>query len=565
MDSLEGHLLVPPDRSQILGRQSWKTRYVVVGSRQSARKDRQGSQSISMSTSSFVNSVLSKSVGKNESDDVHLSVFKSKDDGEPVQRWLLAQVSDCQVQQLSHRKQGPVLPTLVVTISENPPKRRSSRAAGFITSNKDPAVKTLWFRTPPDDHHPSLHEWARYIMARKSAASNVESPMSPVFTSPFQTPTHDKPDYFQPPGGSSRGLQHKGSPATYSTGPLDRSVTFSSESLSLRSRRSDISSPSTHNHSTKRVPGAISEQHYTTILPGDIGPLGHHGENQGQLIDQCSSLRGRSSTMNSPIRGRDSIGSQSQPLSPIVDFTSPPAPGETILDRAFQLGQIPGAESPIPGQENLSSIARFDALMRESEDKRRRQGTSQRGGKGGKLRLQIAFDNDDDDDDDDDDDSVDDAEGEVDGDSDSETDHDFQHQPQNDLYKAPLMSPSAQRALAYITSGARNESDRGSKSHRPCVSRTDVSFHDAAPPPSSAISAPPLRPHTAHTKSRPNGPRSPSTSPVTPTATSTTGADLPSSSRAHNEAQSSGRIADADKRRSGSSGKRSSYQRSHNV
>ncbi|KAG5979041.1 hypothetical protein E4U55_005629 [Claviceps digitariae] len=553
MDSLDGYLQVPPDRTQILGKQSWKTRYIAVGSLQNMRRDRQGSQALSRTTSSLVNSVISKSVSKNDTDDVYLSVFKSKEDWEPIQRWLLAHVSDCQVQLLSHRKQGPVLPTLVVTISDNQRKRRSSRAAGFISSNKDSGVKTLWFRTPPDDHHPSLHEWARLIMAKKSSVSSpssVENPASPISASLFQTPSYDRTEYFSRPGSGNRGPQH-----ISSAGPLDPCATFSSDSPSLRSRRSDISSPSSHNHSVQRVPFPIPEQHYTTILPGDIVAPGHHGEHQGQFIEGWTSAKGRSSTMSSPIRGRDSISSsQSQQFSPILDVTSPPAPGETILDRAFQLGQIPGAETPIPGQENLSSIARFDALMRESDDKARRQNMNQ--SKSGKLALQTAFG---DDDDDDDDDSSDDGQDERDDDdSDSESDHHSQDQFPSDHNMAPLMSPSAQRALAFIAGGGRNESDRSLKSHRPSVSRSHLSFYDGkAPPPPVNSTSPPSRPHTAHSKSRPVAPRAQSTSHLTPIANTTAAADAPLSSPSHGEAHPSTTIA--DKRRSSSSDKRLSF------
>ncbi|GAB0134071.1 hypothetical protein EsDP_00002456 [Epichloe bromicola] len=547
MDSLDGHLQVPPDRSQILGRQSWKTRYINVGSRQTAARDRQGSQAFSLNPSNRASSVILKSVNKNATNDLYLSVFKSKDDWEPIQQWLLSHVSDCQVQLLSHRKQGPVLPTLVVTISNNQRRRRSTRATGFISSNKDSGVTTLWFRTPPDDHRPSLDEWARFIMAKKGSASTVESPVSPVFTSPFQTRNHhDSPDLLPRPGSGNRGLQHKSSTATYSTGPLDRPATFSSESPSLRSKRSDISSPSSNNHPTQKIPYSIPEQHYTAILPGDIVTPGRDGEYQGQFIEGWTSAQGRSSTMSSPVRGRDSIGSQSQLLSPIVDVASPPAPGETILDRAFQLGQIPGAGSYIPGQEKLSSIARFDALMRESDGKRRKRETIRKGQQG---VIRSAFD---------DDDSSDDGEGEEDeesddsddsDDSDSESDAYSPDQNQSDAHSAPLMSPSAQRALAYITCGGRNESDRNSKKHRPSVSRTHLSFHAGMAPPSKL--APPSRPHTAHAKSRPNASRAQSTPHLMPTAA--TSLDLPSSGRAQDEPH---HVTTTGKRHSNSSAKR---------
>ncbi|KAG8412923.1 hypothetical protein J3458_013345 [Metarhizium acridum] len=79
MDSLAGYLQVPPDRSQILGRQSWKTRYVAVGSRQSTSRDRQGSYGFTQNGSiGRVSTVISKSVHKNAVDKLCIFVYKTK-------------------------------------------------------------------------------------------------------------------------------------------------------------------------------------------------------------------------------------------------------------------------------------------------------------------------------------------------------------------------------------------------------------------------------------------------------------------------------------------------------
>lgn len=433
-----------------------------------------------------------------------------------------------------------MLPTLVITISDNQRKRRSSRATGFISSNKDAGVTTLWFRTPPDDHHPSLHEWSRFILSKKSSSSATESPVSPVFTSPFQTRSNDNPDYFPRPGSGSRGLQHKSSTATYSTGPLDRPATFSSESPSLRSKRSDISSPSSNNHPSQKVPYPIPEQHYTTLMPGDI-VSGPNGEYQGQFIEGWTYAQGRASTMSSPSGARDSMSSQSQQLS-ILDATSPPCPGETILDRAFQLGHVPGAGSYVPGQEKLSSIARFDALMREADEKRRKRDTIQQAQQ---TTITSAFDDDDSSDDEDVDPASD--------DSDSASDAYSDDQDQNEHHTAPLMSPSAQRALAYIT-GRNDGGNLSPNSHRPGMSRNHLSFH-AGSARTSTI-APPSRPHTAHAKSRPNVARAQNTAHLMPTATTTL--DLPSPGRGNEDGPHRSSTI-AEKRHSNSSAKRLSF------
>ncbi|EFY88844.1 hypothetical protein J3458_013346 [Metarhizium acridum] len=373
-------------------------------------------------------------------------------------------------------------------------------------------------------------------MSKKGSSSTTESPVSPVFTSPFQTRSNDNPDFSPRPGSGSRRLQHKSSTATHSTGPLDRVITFSSGSPSLRSKRSDISSPSSNNHPSQKVQYAIPEQHYTTIRPGDIVSSGPDGDYQGQFIDGWTSAQGRSSMISSPSRGRDSMSSQGRQLS-ILDEASPPCPGETILDRAFQLGHIPGAGSYVPGQEKLSSIARFDALMRDAEEKRRKRDT---------ITMTSAFDHGDTSDDN----GLDPASD----DSDSESNGHSQKQHQNEQHGAPLMSPSAQRALAYIT-GRHDGGTLNPKSHRPGMSRNHLSFHaDSAR--TSTIIAPPSRPHTAHAKSRPKASRAQTTPHPIPTATAAP--DLPSSAKGQDSGHHRSSTM-AEKRHSNSSAKRLSF------
>ncbi|PNY25660.1 Uncharacterized protein TCAP_04401 [Tolypocladium capitatum] len=541
MDHLDGVLLVPPDRSQILGRPSWKPRYVVVGRRSAANtRVRQASLTVGRS-----DCALSKALAITPSaDDYCISVYKSKDDLDPIKQWSANSVADCQVQLVTNRKQSPVLPTLVITIADKERRRRSSRATGFMYPNKESATTTLWFRTPPDHHHPSLHDWARFILSKKGATPSSESPVSPIFTSPFATRSHESSDHMQRPGSGSRALKHQSSTATYSTGPRDHIAAFGSESPSLRSKRSDISSPSS-TYAPQKLPYAIPEQHYTTVLPSDLGSSTTLGDYRGEFIEGWTSAQGRSSTMSSPTQGRDSISSQALRPS-IYDAASPPAPGETILDRAFQLGQIPGAESYVPGQENLSSIARFDALMREAEERRKQNEADT---KAERVAMRSTFE---------DDDSSDEAELDESDVADSDS---VAHSEERDGHgEALLMSPGAQRALAYIA-GGRRENGRSSASRRPGMSRANLSFHAGAEPASSSP-APVLRPHTAHAKSRHNGGQS--TPRVTPAAAA---APDPPSSTAGSSNRSvqvpnahAGQASGADnKRNSSSSTKRLSF------
>ncbi|OAQ85486.1 hypothetical protein VFPFJ_07875 [Purpureocillium lilacinum] len=496
MDNLDGILLVPPDRSQILGRASWKSRYVVVGKRNRNARERQGSSTYvqGVTTGRMPTSMPKPLPQIPITDEYCILVYKAKDDSEPIQQWPTSCVTDCQVQLVTNRKQSPVQPTLVITISDKERRRRSSRAAGFIANNKETGTTTLWFRVPSDDHHPSLHEWARFIQAKKDAHGS-ESPASPIFTSPFSTRSRDNSD---------RGLQHKSSTATYSTGPRDCPPTFSSESPSLRSKRSDISSPSSNAYGPQKIPYAIPEQHYTTVLPTDIGPSTPLGDYRGELIEGWTSAQGRTSTMSSPTRTRDSMSSQVHHPQ-LCDASMPPAPGETILDRAFQLGHIPGAETYIPGQEKLSSIARFDALMREAEQRRKQKEAA---AKAEQTAMRSTFEEDDSDDEVDPHESSD-SDSEIDGPS-----HDLDH-----FNQAPLMSPGAQRALAYIA--GRHDPVRNSTSHRPSMSRAHVSFHADSVRSSAATPVPPSRPHTAHAKSRPNAGRTQSTPHLTAPSTAT--------------------------------------------
>ncbi|KAL6855789.1 hypothetical protein J3F83DRAFT_764150 [Trichoderma novae-zelandiae] len=538
MDYLDGLLLVPPDRNHILAKAQWKTRYVFVGRRTATtinkQKDRQSAHAARSAASD------PRSLTKVYTDEYYLSVYKTKEDMEPAYQWPTSCVLDCQVQMLAYRKQGPIQPTLVVTISDKERKRRSSRSVGLIAS-KDAGTSTLWFRTPPDDHRSSLHDWASFIMSKKNPAA-ADGSTTPVFSSPFSPRSREAPEYFLPRPDSgnqasssrpdARALQHKSSSATYSTGTRERPATFSSGSPSLRSKRSDISSPSSiSQHPMQKAFGAPG-QIYTGPMHGDSGlPAIRDSIYQGELIEGWTAAQGRSSTLSSPTRGPEALGSPMEaPLG--FDVHAPPAPGETILDRAFQMGHIPWAASNVAGQEAFSSIARFDALMHEVDDKRKQREATRReeraavrntyNPKATPLDL------------------VDDLDSDDNAHSADEQDHGYD--------KSPIMSPSAQRALAFIA-GRHGDAPREPGSRRPTISRTHLSYHaGTVPPPPLPISqSPPSRPHTAHAKSRLNpSQRTQSTPHLNPDSAGRSG-------------ESGGQQDDADGRRSRSSSKRLSF------
>lgn len=384
---------------------------------------------------------------------------------------------------LAQRKQGPVLPTLVITITDKERKRRSSRAGSLIptsNSNKETGTTALWFRTPPGDQLPSLQDWARFIMSKKVPMSPIDSPLTPTSIGNFSPRPRDVADYFPRPGSvpAPRSLHHKSSNATYSTGK-ERPLTLSSESPSLRSKRSDISTPSS-NFPIYQTLYTIPGQHYTTVLPTDLpSPINTTGGYRGDFIEGWTAAQGRSSTMSSP-HGRDSISSHAHQLS-ITDSSSPPAPRETILDRAFQMRYTAEPKSKVPGEEKLSSVARFDALMREADKKRRQREAAQRAEE---LAIRSTFE-------------ADDSSEYEDGD---DTDTDDDNFAPKDQIQPPLIPPSAQRALQYIT--GRTEPAQSSTSPRPSISRNNLSFHAGSSSTATLTREPPNRPHTAHGKSR---------------------------------------------------------------
>lgn len=318
---------------------------------------------------------------------------------------------------LAHRKQGPVLPTLVIIIAPDPTteklrKRRSSRAATLV-SGKENGPTTLWFRTEGEPYR--LHEWARCIQAAAQTSvpdnhlpMSPMSPSSPTLASPsFNNPFIRHPretinfSYSRPPSAPKTSLNHKGSTATATTySSRERPITFS-DTPSLRSRRSDLSSLTSSN------PPTINTTHnFATAIPTDLPSpaMTPAGEHFGGLIEGWTSAQGRSSSLSSPpVRdARDSMGSVA-PFSPapIFESGSPPFSRETILDRAFQLKCIPGSEQQIPGEEKLSSLARFEALMQQVDEQRQQKGRRPRPpSMAPQYELKSAWDMDDDSDND---------------------------------------------------------------------------------------------------------------------------------------------------------------------
>ncbi|KAI1079389.1 hypothetical protein F5B20DRAFT_581490 [Whalleya microplaca] len=506
---MEGTLLVPPDRGTIIGRAVWKPRYLVIGPQKDASQPNLSfTHVLSAARIKDAAGRSSKPPPRLQPDLIFLSIYKTKDDWELVQQHSIASITECQVQMMSHRKQGPVLPTLSIQISPDPAtdklrKRRSSRTAG-LTSTKESGPTTLWFRLG-DDRTYKLEDWARYIQSLiqpeipgRHPISPI-SPTSPTFINPFSS-SHSR-DTSEFASGSNEGskrtrkkLQLKSTGFSYGSSK-EPTTTYTSESPSLRSRQSDISSQdSSMNHNGM----GYANQHYTTVHPSDLPSpaLTAGGEYQDQFIEGWTSAQGRSSILSSPGRARASISSSQGPIQPSITSGSPPIPRETILDRAFQLRCIPGADREVPGEEKLSSLARFEALMREAEER-------QRGTRNDTATIKPTLPSTwEEDAESDRDDRID----EKDEDEDEEEDSD------EDAFEQDVggdgIGPSAHRALQFIASRHTSGRPHWSQQNR-------ASMHYESENQSAGLSI--LRPHTANSRLRPATHRS-SSQPQIPAA-----------------------------------------------
>jgi len=312
---------------------------------------------------------------------------------------------------------------------------------------------------------------------QQSMPSTPVSPTSPAFVCPFaplqdtaekpeKSEKHEKsekaPSVFSAKGKLRSKLQSKSSnrpppPAR------DHSATYPSGPPSLRSRKSDISS-----HASSMIPAAMNfvQQHYTNLQHSELpSPASTVDEYPEQFIEGWTAAQGRTSALSSPIRGRASVSSSSQgPTNqPSLESSPPMAPRETILDRAFQMRYIPGSDRAVAGDENLTSLARFEALMNEAESRRKNaQMKSQE-------PLKSTWEEDDE--------SEEDEFGkEVDDDEDSDdyyaSDHNGDH---ND------MGTSTRKALKFIANRHGSTYSESGLSSAPSI----------------------LRPHTAHSRNRP--------------------------------------------------------------
>jgi hypothetical protein len=302
----------------------------------------------------------------------------------------MSSFKSCEIRHVQHRKQSPSLPTLMLEFKPDAPierarKRRSSRAGGL--SSKDPWASMLLFRTVAEERY-NIYDWQITLkpqLVPDSPESLMEdfqnnlfpmtSPIFGGFSNPFaareaRTPTSATRPSFLSRGSSQSTHEYT---STYPHAPRTEtrpSAAMMSPSPSLRSRRSDVSS-----QSSSMIPLGFTSNHpQNNYAMGDLPspastiPSGF----ETQFIEGWTSAQGRSSTLSSHTRGSNSIASAVAAAAPIG--ATPPGPRETILDRAFQMRCIPGSEKALEKEEEkISSIARFEALMKEADERKRQK------------------------------------------------------------------------------------------------------------------------------------------------------------------------------------------------
>ncbi|KUJ20074.1 uncharacterized protein LY89DRAFT_731309 [Mollisia scopiformis] len=377
---MEGLMLFPPDRGTIIGRSLWKQRYVVLGTGSRASNDQQPQTDSSgrgaaarkggLKNTSSRPSLVDVSQPEPQGNKLYITIYKAKGDWEYLQQHAVSAFKTCEVRHIQHKKQSPSLPTLLLelkpdSIADKQRKRRSSRTGG-LSSSKDTHSNILLFRSVPDEQH-NIYDWQMNIKPLLTPDDIEEGPLSPMspafnFSNPFanrdaRTPSAQRPELQQ------RGSHQNTYP--HAPTPRERPYAMISPSPSLRSRRSDLSS-----QASSQPPMGFTSSHpqsYTT-LPTDLPSPASTSGYDNQFIEGWTSAQGRSSALSSHTRGSNSIASAVQP--PLVAST-PPGPRETILDRAFQMRCIPGSDRvPDKDEEKISSIARFEALMREVDERK---------------------------------------------------------------------------------------------------------------------------------------------------------------------------------------------------
>jgi hypothetical protein len=292
-------------------------------------------------------------------------------DSELVAEYPISAIQSCEIQTIAHRRQGTAAPTLVITFDPDSPadksrKRRSSRTTG-LSSRPDPHANSLLFRTIPDEQY-NIYDWQIAIQRHIKPHDDYDAPLSPnspaftTFVNPFsprspimeRAPMSPRPEPYR--RGSNATFTSRESVQNYER---SQTMTLISPSPSLRSKSSNISSQAS---SFGRPQGYHRDILPIQQPPADLPSPASMSGFDDQSILGWTAAQGRSSALSNHTRG----GSNSVSI-----VGTPPAPRETILDRAFMMRCIPGSDRLSLEEEGgkISSIARFEALMKEAEER----------------------------------------------------------------------------------------------------------------------------------------------------------------------------------------------------
>ncbi|KAI9677683.1 MAG: hypothetical protein M1817_006638 [Caeruleum heppii] len=331
---MEGYLLVPPERNALIGRTAWKKRFVVlaIDSRPRPSPPTTSSTPAGRFQSSLHQLKLSTSrntslldVREAPSDSLALFIYKQKGDRDAIARYPLSLMVSCTVENITHRKSNALSPTLILHFASASTERTRTKLRQHQApprSTPKPHTTAVHLRSAPDSPE-SILDWHDTLHVHLTS-----QPQSPHFDS-----AHSSSDKSSRPSTSTTRPALPPSQGSHvSTSSSKAASAILSPTLSLRSSHTGISSPNPYS------PNNPQQTFRSSPSPtADVHNSHHHRR-------PPSTVRSR----------------------------SPPPPRETILDRAFMMNCIPGApSSPYLEQDrNMTSIARFEALMQEKDAKK---------------------------------------------------------------------------------------------------------------------------------------------------------------------------------------------------
>ncbi|CAZ81696.1 unnamed protein product [Tuber melanosporum] len=290
---------------------------------------------------------------------IYLSIYKQKNDVEPVVRYPLSSIASCYIGDVAgrHKKKSVVLPTLVVNLRTEPAlsSSRSFRRRSHDMPPKDsvkresPGKETLLFR--PGSEANSLERWAREIQSYLIPSSSHSNATVNTLESAFREKFSDPDDI---PGSSSSLFIINGEPTTALLSPSLRSMASNLSSIDSDDNGSLLSSPASEMNSPKDLDRADRRPslHIATKLRNYMGPASPASPASPDIANTNGFPSMHTASLN-PTRT----------TSPTADPV--PARRETILDRFFSTA--PSSPSTTSAPVPMNSIARFEALIEDME------------------------------------------------------------------------------------------------------------------------------------------------------------------------------------------------------